>query len=71
MKNGFEKNNHLKKHFFMMDLIKSKSRNRLRVSHLADIMHVKSHIKTGKEINLDTVYDYWVKNKSRRENFTG
>ena len=57
--------------FSMMDLIKSKSRNRLGVSHLADIMHIKSHIKAGKEINLDMVYDYWVKNKSRGENFTG
>ena len=49
----------------MMDLIKSKSRNRLGAGHFADITHIKSHIKTGKEINLDTVHGYWTRKGDR------
>uniref|UniRef100_H3A376 HAT C-terminal dimerisation domain-containing protein n=1 Tax=Latimeria chalumnae TaxID=7897 RepID=H3A376_LATCH len=41
--------------FSMMNVIKTKSRNRLEVDHLDKLMRIKSYLTAGGEINLDTV----------------
>lgn len=52
--------------FSLMNAIKIKSRNRLDTDHLENLMRIKLHLSTG-NINIDNVYDFWKKEKERRE----
>lgn len=53
--------------FSLMNPIKSKSRKRFDVSHLNDLMRIKSYLFSGREISPDRVYTYRISNKDRRE----
>ena len=53
--------------FSIMNTIKSKIRNRLETSHLDCLMRIKLQLNAGIEIDLDAVYNFWSKNKCRRE----
>lgn len=53
--------------FSLMNLIKSKQRNRLGENHLDMIMRIKSYQLSGNVINMDKIYAYWKNGKDRRE----
>lgn len=53
--------------FSLMNSIKTKSRNRLDVNHLCNLIRIKSHLMSKNTIDLDKVYHYWKQNKDRRE----
>ena len=53
--------------FSLMNMIKTKSRNRLEVEHLSYLMRIKSYMSLGKKVDLDAVYSHWITNKDRRE----
>lgn len=52
--------------FSLMNRIKTKSRNRLEVNHLDQLMRIKSRQAEG-PINLNKVYNHWKLDKDRRE----
>uniref|UniRef100_A0A8C1MMI3 HAT C-terminal dimerisation domain-containing protein n=1 Tax=Cyprinus carpio TaxID=7962 RepID=A0A8C1MMI3_CYPCA len=52
--------------FSLMNAIKTKSRNRLEVFHLDQLMRIKLRQKEG-PIDLDKVYNHWKGDKDRRE----
>lgn len=52
--------------FSLMNRIKTKSRNRLEVNHLGQLMRIKSRQAEG-PINLNKVYNHWKLDKDRRE----
>ena len=50
-----------------MNAIKSKTRNKLNIEHLDNLMRIKSYILQEKKIDLDEVYNIWINRKERRE----
>ena len=50
-----------------MNAIKSKTRNKLNIEHLDNLMRIKSYILQEKKIDLDEVYKIWINRKERRE----
>ena len=56
--------------FSLMNSIKTKSRNRLEVNHLVDLMRIKFYLLLGNTIDLDAVYKRWATHKDRREILT-
>ena len=56
--------------FSLMNSIKTKSRNRLEVNHLLDLMRIKFYLSSGNTIDLDAVYKRWATHKDRREVLT-
>ncbi|CAK6949836.1 zinc finger protein 862-like [Scomber scombrus] len=54
--------------FSLMNRIKTKSRNRLEVTHLDQLMRIKSRQEEdGAAISVDKVYNHWRSEKDRRE----
>ena len=53
--------------FSLMNSIKTKSRNRLKVNHLNHLMRIKFYLSSGNDIDLDAVYKRWRTHKDRRE----
>ena len=54
--------------FSLMNRIKTKSRNRLEVTHLDHLMRIKSRQEEdGAAISVDKVYNHWRSEKDRRE----
>ncbi|KAM3593003.1 uncharacterized protein V6R79_003550 [Siganus canaliculatus] len=53
--------------FSLMNRIKTKSRNRLEVTHLDQLMRIKSKQEADEAINLNKVYNHWRSEKDRRE----
>ncbi|KAL3874691.1 hypothetical protein ACJMK2_037666 [Sinanodonta woodiana] len=53
--------------FSLMNSIKTKSRNRLQVNHLDNLMRIKFYLSSGSTIDLDAVYKHWTTHKDRRE----
>ena len=53
--------------FSLMNLIKTKSRNRRQVNHLDNLMRIKLYLSSGITINQDEVYKHWTTHKDRRE----
>ena len=51
----------------LINMIKTKSRNRLEVEHFSYLMRIKSYISSSQKVNLDAVYSYWITSKVRRE----
>ena len=52
--------------FSLMNHIKTGSRNCLEVTHLDQLMRIKSTHEAGRAINLDKVYNHWRSVKDRR-----
>lgn len=55
--------------FSVMNSIKSKLRNRLKIDNLEYLMRITTYIASGGNINLDSVYEHWVNNKDRRQKY--
>ena len=53
--------------FSLMNSIKTKSRNRLQVDHLNNLMWIKFFISSENNIDLNAVYKNWTAHKDRRE----
>jgi hypothetical protein len=53
--------------FSLMNNIKTKSRNRLEVEHLDNLMRIKFFLNSGQMVDIDAVYDLWKTEKNRRE----
>ena len=53
--------------FSLMNNMKTKARNRIRVDHLDKLMQIKSYLSSGKEVSLDDAYSRWVSHRDRRE----
>lgn len=53
--------------FSLINLIKSKSRNRLKVGHFDNLTRIKSYNSSTLNNNRDDVHKHFVTNKDRRE----
>ena len=53
--------------FSLMNSLKTKSRNRLEVNHLDNLMPIKFYLSSKNTIDLDGVYKRWTTHKDRRE----
>nr|XP_033818665.1 E3 SUMO-protein ligase KIAA1586-like [Geotrypetes seraphini] len=53
--------------FSLMNAIKTKTRNKLRVEHLECLIRIKLYLATGNNVNIDSVYNFWKSEKGRRE----
>ena len=51
----------------LMNSLKTKSRNRLEVNHLENLMRIKFYLSSENTIDLDAVYKRWTTHKDRRE----
>ena len=56
-----------KRGFGLMKSLETKSRNRLKVNHLHNLMGIKFNLLSRNTIDLDTVYNRWTTHKDRRE----
>ena len=56
-----------KRGFSLMNSLKTKSRNRLEVNHLDNLMRIKFYLSSENTIDLDAVYKRWTTHKDRRE----
>uniref|UniRef100_H3AVM8 HAT C-terminal dimerisation domain-containing protein n=1 Tax=Latimeria chalumnae TaxID=7897 RepID=H3AVM8_LATCH len=53
--------------FSLTNQIKTKSRNRLEVNHMDQLIRVKYYLAANGDINLDKIYHHWTTDKYRRE----
>uniref|UniRef100_H3A6E5 HAT C-terminal dimerisation domain-containing protein n=1 Tax=Latimeria chalumnae TaxID=7897 RepID=H3A6E5_LATCH len=53
--------------FSLMKQIKTKSRNRLEVNHMDQLISIKYYLAANKDVNLDKIYHHWTTDKYRRE----
>ena len=53
--------------FSLMNSLKTKSRNRLKVNHFDNLMRIKFYLSSGNVIDLDAVYNQWTTHKDRCE----
>uniref|UniRef100_H2ZUA4 HAT C-terminal dimerisation domain-containing protein n=1 Tax=Latimeria chalumnae TaxID=7897 RepID=H2ZUA4_LATCH len=53
--------------FSLMNQIKNKSRNRLEVNHMDQLIRIKYYLAANGDVNLDKIYHHWTTDKYRRE----
>uniref|UniRef100_H3A4J4 Uncharacterized protein n=1 Tax=Latimeria chalumnae TaxID=7897 RepID=H3A4J4_LATCH len=53
--------------FRLMNQIKAKSRNRLGVNHMDQLIRIKYYLAANGDVNLDKIYHHWTIDKYRRE----
>ena len=53
--------------FSLMNSLETKSRNRLEVNHLDNLMRIKFCLSFENTIDLDAVYKRWMTHKDKRE----